>query len=157
MENIIIQSVTLAIMVGSFLLGKYVFPNIPARVTDKLDDLAAWAAKFVVWAREFMKTSTGKEKMEKVVEQLKAIADEAGLNVTEEQLKAIAQAAYEAMKAGEAESEKAAAVAQGSTVIINAAPQAEPVKVAGPADQTEGHQAEGHPAEETTWGMEGVL
>ena len=77
MNNIIILAIQLAVAVGAFALGKY-----------------------VVWAREFMKTSSGKEKMDKVVEQLKKIADEAGLKVTEEQLRAIAQTAYEAMMAG---------------------------------------------------------
>ena len=100
MNNIIILAIQLAVAVGAFALGKYVFPNIPKNVSEKLQELSGWAAQFVVWAREFMKTSTGKEKMDKVVEQLKKIADEAGLKVTEEQLRAIAQTAYEAMMAG---------------------------------------------------------
>lgn len=45
------------------------------------------------------------EKMAAVVKQLKEVADEAGLEVTEDQLKAIAQSAYNAMKAGEKEAE----------------------------------------------------
>ena len=63
--------------------------------------------------------------MPAVVEQLKAIAQEAGLDVTEEQLKAIAQTAYEAMKAGEAEAQPGQlveAITQplaAPTVIIN--------------------------------------
>ncbi len=51
--------------------------------------------------KRVQKDKTGEEKMAAVVEQLKKIADEAGLNVTEDQLKAIAQTAYNAMKAGE--------------------------------------------------------
>ena len=60
-----------AVTVGAFFVGKYVFPNIPASVKDKLTDLADWAAKFVVWAREFMKQDSGEKKMAAVVEQLK--------------------------------------------------------------------------------------
>ena len=106
MENIIFNAVLLLISIGGFLLGKFVFPNVPKSVADKLRQLAAWADKFVVWAREFMKTSSGHEKMEMVVEQLEAIAKEAGLNVTKDQLRAIAQAAYENMMKGAAEAQQ---------------------------------------------------
>lgn len=103
MDNIIMQAITLGAMVAAFVCGKYVFPNMPKNVADKLNDLAAWAEKFVVWAREFMKASSGQEKMDAVVKELYKIAEEKGISVTENQLKAIAQAAYEAMKAGEKE------------------------------------------------------
>lgn len=92
-----------AVTMAAFLVGKYVFPKVPQDMKDKLAILADWAAKFVIWAKEFLDKKTGTEKMAAVVEQLKRIADEAGIEVTEEQLKAIAQAAYEAMKAGKAE------------------------------------------------------
>lgn len=101
MDNVIYAAVYFAVTLGAFLIGKYVCPNIPKTVTDKLGELSEWAAKFVEWAKEFKKDKTGEEKMAAVVEQLKKIADEAGLNVTEDQLKAIAQTAYNAMKAGE--------------------------------------------------------
>ena len=75
------------------------------------------------WAKEFKKDKTGEEKMAAVVEQLKKIADEAGLNVTEDQLKAIAQTAYNAMKAGEKESTaeplETLTATPAATVVIN--------------------------------------
>lgn len=121
MNNIIILAIQLAVAVGAFALGKYVFPNIPKNVSEKLQELSGWAAQFVVWAREFMKTSTGKEKMDKVVEQLKKIADEAGLKVTEEQLRAIAQTAYEAMMAGTKEAGQTAETFQTEAMAVPAA------------------------------------
>ena len=108
MNDIIILAVQLGITVAAFVVGKYVFPNLPKNVTDKLTTLSQWAAQFVVWAKEFMKKQTGEEKMAAVVEKLKEIADEAGIEVTEDQLRAIAQAAYNAMKAGEKEAGDAA-------------------------------------------------
>ena len=114
MDNVIYAAVYFAVTLGAFLIGKYVCPNIPKTVTDKLGELSEWAAKFVEWAKEFKKDKTGEEKMAAVVEQLKKIADEAGLNVTEDQLKAIAQAAYNAMKAGEKESNKRTCKACGT-------------------------------------------
>lgn len=107
MNDIIVLAVQLGITVTAFVIGKYVFPNLPKNVTDKLTTLSQWAAKFVEWAKEFMKKQTGEEKMAAVVEKLKEIADEAGIEVTEDQLRAIAQSAYNAMKAGEKEAEAA--------------------------------------------------
>lgn len=103
MKDIIILAVQLGATVAAFAVGKYLFPNLPKNAMDKLTTLSQWAAKFVEWAKEFMKKQTGEEKMAAVVEQLKEIADEAGIDVTEEQLRAIAQSAYNAMKAGEKE------------------------------------------------------
>lgn len=124
MDNIIVLAIQLAVAVAAFALGKYVFPNIPKSVSKKLQELSGWAEQFVIWAREFMKSASGKEKMDKVVEQLKKIADEAGLKVTEEQLRAIAQTAYEAMIAGEkenntAEPPEALTATPTATVVIN--------------------------------------
>lgn len=82
MDNVIYAAVYFGVTLGAFLLGKYVFPNIPKTVTDKLASLSEWATQFVEWAKEFKKGQTGEEKMAAVVEQLKKIADEAGLNVT---------------------------------------------------------------------------
>lgn len=126
-KEVIFSIIYCLVTVGAFCAGKFIFPKIPASVKDKLADLAEWAAKFVVWAREFLKTESGEKKMAAVVEQLKQIAAEAGIEVTEEQLKAIAQTAYEAMKAGEAEANTETATyykigqraaAKGSTVNI---------------------------------------
>lgn len=137
MKDIILQALTLLISAGAFLLGKYVFPNVPKSVTAKLRELAAWADKFVVWAREFRKQDSGHDKMEMVVEQLQAVAKEAGWDVTEDQLRAIAQTAYENMIAGAAAAQQPQEAAQepqkaryykigsrefaeGATVVINA-------------------------------------
>lgn len=108
MNDIIILGVQLGFTVAAFVIGKYVFPNLPKNAMDKLTTLSQWAAKFVEWAKEFRKKETGEEKMAAVVKKLKEIADEAGIDVTEDQLRAIAQSAYNAMKAGE----KEAAVAE---------------------------------------------
>lgn len=115
MENIIFNAVLLLISIGGFLLGKFVFPNVPKSVADKLRQLAVWADKFVVWAREFRKQDSGPAKMEMVVEQLKAVAKEAGWDVTEDQLRAIAQAAYENMMAGAAEAQQPQEPAQAAS------------------------------------------
>lgn len=123
MNEVIYAAVYFTVTLGGVLTWQVRFPNIPKTVTDKLGELSEWAAKFVEWAKEFKKDKTGEEKMAAVVEQLKKIADEAGLNVTEDQLKAIAQTAYNAMKAGEKESTaeplEALTATPAATVVIN--------------------------------------
>lgn len=97
MSSLIYAAVMFVVTLGGFLFGKYVYPNIPADVQEKLTSLSAWAEDFVVWAKDFLKDKTGPEKMEEVVKRLREIAKEAGWKVTEDQLKAIAQTAYNAM------------------------------------------------------------
>lgn len=110
MNDIVILAIQLGITITAFVIGKYVFPNVSKPVTEKLNTLSAWAAQFVVWAKQFMQSKSGEEKMAAVVQKLKEIADEAGLEVTEDQLRAIAQSAYNAMKAGEKEADIATAL-----------------------------------------------
>lgn len=102
MNDMIIAAAQLAFTVAAFLVGKYVFPRVTADVQQKLSSLSAWAVEFVTWAKEFMQQSSGEDKMAAVVRKLQEIAKEAGWEVTEDQLKAIVQSAYNAMKAGEA-------------------------------------------------------
>ena len=136
MNDIIILAVQLGVTVAAFIVGKYVFPNLPKNVTDKLATLSQWAAKFVEWAKEFMKKQTGEEKMAAVVEKLKEIADEAGIDVTEDQLRAIAQSAYNAMKAGEKEAAAAEpqALEDGQVPTVNIYTAA-PEKIAVATDE----------------------
>lgn len=68
---------------------------------DKLSILAGWAEKFVAGAEEFLNAKTGEEKMQSVIEHLSEIADEARIDITKDQLEAIAQTAYNAMKYGQ--------------------------------------------------------
>lgn len=62
MNEVIYAAVYFAVTLGAFLLGKYVFPNIPKSVADKLGELSEWAAKFVEWAKEFKRIRPGKRR-----------------------------------------------------------------------------------------------
>ena len=74
-KEVIFSIIYCLVTVGAFCAGKFIFPKIPASVKENLADLAEWAAKFVVWAREFLKMESGEKKMAAVVEQLKQIAE----------------------------------------------------------------------------------
>lgn len=154
MDNVIYTGVMFVLTFAGFMLGKYVFPKIPADVTAKLTSLSAWAKEFVVWAKDFLVDKSGPDKMAEVIKKLQEVAKEAGWNVTEDQLKAIAQSAYNAMMDAEKKKtdEAAAAIAMpleamtapAATVVINttapATVQTEKVAVATdnvPAGATE--------------------
>lgn len=97
MDNLVFLGIQLLIAVICFVLGKYVFPAIPK---DKLAIITAWAEKFVIWARDFFEEAEGELKMQMVLQQLRLIAEQYGIAMTDEQLEAIAQTAYDAMKRG---------------------------------------------------------
>jgi len=120
MDNVIYTGVMFALTLAGFLLGKYVFPKIPADVTEKLTSLSAWAKEFVVWAKDFLVDKSGEDKMAEVIKKLQEVAAEAGWNVTEDQLKAIAQSAYNAMIAAEKEKEKQEDTTTAATMPLEA-------------------------------------
>lgn len=125
MNTIIICAVQLVAAIAAFLVGKYVFPEVKEYIPEVMENLAIlerWAEKFVRWANEFRKDKPGAEKMDEVVKKLQEIAEKAGLDITEDQIRAIAQTAYDAMKAGEAETDiplEAVAAVPAATVVIN--------------------------------------
>lgn len=105
-NELLITIIELVVIVVSFLLGKYVFPKHKTTIQNAAAEfqvLLNYAESFVAYAREFI-DAPGKEKMNTVVEKLKAICEQQNINVDEETLRAIGQKAYDAMKAGESSS-----------------------------------------------------
>ena len=101
-REIIITLVQLVVLVAAFVLGKFVFPKIPSSTIDKaikeLNYIINYADIFVPWAKKFMSDSTGEEKMDEVVKQLSNIAKKQNIDITEDEIRAIAQKAYNEMK-----------------------------------------------------------
>lgn len=113
-KNTISFIVEIVIIVVSFFAGKYFFSdktNITMSVITNsaniIREISDWADMFVHYARQFMKDSTGSEKMNYVVESLKKRIDSYNeslpngsnniVSFTTEQLIAIAQKAYDEM------------------------------------------------------------
>lgn len=137
--NIIVDVVVIAVIIGSYLFGKYVTPklsddtkNMIENAVSELSFIATYADKFVRWAREFMKDKKGSEKMEEVIAKLQEIADKYDIHMTEDQIKAIAQTAYENMMG------KGAADVQ--TIVEQAIEPLKVIAVATPATTPEGEQ-----------------
>lgn len=103
--SILFSLIELIILIGSFLMGKYVFPNVPketiTEITAKINIIVDYADKFVAWAKQFMSNATGQDKMNEVVKQLINIAERYDLDITETEIRAIAQKAYDNMKTKE--------------------------------------------------------
>ena len=122
-KSIIALIVQLVILIASFLVGKYVLPNISKEtitaVTAKFNLIVDYADKFVAWAKQAMSKSSGEEKMNAVVNELIKIAEKNNIDVSEVELRAIAQKAYDSMKAGESTSTSNTIP---SVTIVNASP-----------------------------------
>ena len=93
-----------------FMLGKYVFPQAADAINSALTILGSypmlmkWGEAACRYIKQYFDTMSGEDKNKKAAEIIVELAKQAGLRITEEQARAIAQAAYEAMKRGEAES-----------------------------------------------------
>lgn len=117
--------IQILILVGSYIFGRYILPSMTANqqtikdVIDQTNLIITWADSFVAYAKQFMKKENGPAKMQMVVEHLLEIAKRNGINLSETEIKAIAQKAYDSMKAGqeaaENEKKKADAVAASTT------------------------------------------
>ena len=138
------QTITLLIqivvLIGSYLIGRYLIPNMPKEtiqdITAKFDLIVNYADKFVEWAKYFKKNATGAEKMSAVVEQLKVIADRYNIDISEEEIKAITQKAYEQMMKGQQEAENNKVIAEAAKE--NAANTANIIIPQAPVVPTEG-------------------
>lgn len=95
MVQVIYYGIMLIIAVGTYLLGRYVTPNIPQ---DAMMFIEQWAQKFIAWAEDKMKDSTGQEKMQAVIKKLQEKAKAAGINLSDDDIYAIAQMAYDEIR-----------------------------------------------------------
>lgn len=118
---IYIQGIIYIIMgvvcVAAFFVAKYVFPEVKNAVGSALNLLSAypmlqkWGISACQYIAQYFADISGEEKNKKAAEIIMQVAQQVGLTITEEQARSIAQAAFEAMKKGEYESEKEGASA----------------------------------------------
>ena len=93
-----------------FLLGKYVFPQAAGAINNALTMLESypllmkWGDAACRYIKQYFDSMTGEEKNKKAADIIMELAKQAGIKITEEQARSIAQAAYDAMKRGESDS-----------------------------------------------------
>lgn len=120
-KNVLYYFLLFAFALGGYLLKAYVFPAIKTigqLDPDTLDGLAKWALKLCRAAKNMASTlSTGADRRQWVMDQLEALSQKAGLNLTEEQKRALLEAAYDEMNATDAAD-------QAATLFMNTTPLA---------------------------------
>ena len=103
--NTIILGIQLIVLALAFIVGKFILPNMSQQslqaITQGLVIVNQFAASFVTWAKQFMPNNTGDEKMSAVVNKLTEVCEKYSINMSEDQLRAITQKAYDTMKAQE--------------------------------------------------------
>lgn len=102
MNNIIYYAISLVIAVVTFLLGKYVFPAVKQYIGEldagTITGIASWVYKFVVSAKNQFDDNCGEQKLQYVTEQVVALCDKYGVDLTDEQIRALIEDAYVSMK-----------------------------------------------------------
>lgn len=104
MNQIIYLVIQLVLMIIAYVLGKYVTPKL---VTNKtIAVLSEWAYKLVVSAKRIFEDGEGEVKREYVTKAIKAICKKCNISLTEEQIRALIEDAYELMKQTEKENKE---------------------------------------------------
>lgn len=99
MGQIIYALIYLVVTVAAFLLGKYVTPKILTNET--LITLGEWVYKFVVSAKNQYEDGQGEEKREYVTQLIKELCKKVRIELTDDQIRALIEDAYQQMKNGE--------------------------------------------------------
>lgn len=86
------------ILIAFIIITKIFGSNTAKDIFMKTNLIIQYAEAFVSWARQFKSDLSGKEKMNAVIEKLTDVANKYGINITEEEIRAIAQKAYDSMK-----------------------------------------------------------
>jgi hypothetical protein len=96
LDNIIFYAIELVIAIVVFLIGRYVFPAL--KNNETIASITSWAYKFVVSAKNQFENYTGEQKLEYVTEQVNALCEKYKIELTDEQVRALIEDAYDMMK-----------------------------------------------------------
>nr|DAT84923.1 MAG TPA: holin [Caudoviricetes sp.] len=102
MTDIIYYAIGLVIAIVTFLLGKYVFPTM--KNSEEFTNITNWVYKFVISAKNQFINGTGEEKREYVTKQIKTLCEKYKIDLTDDQIRALIEEAYDLMKANLKES-----------------------------------------------------
>lgn len=99
--QIIILVIQIILIIASILVVKFLPANKVQKAKAIIDILAQSADDFVHGARQFLNAKTGEEKLNYVVDELEKLAIQNNWNISTEQLRSMAQHAYDKMKKDE--------------------------------------------------------
>lgn len=100
MDNSILWTlVQLAILVVSALIGKYIIPKISQKDVALFNTILKWVDAFVISAKNLMSDKSGEEKKAAVTEQIRGILEKYNVTLTDEQISALIEKAYDTIVA----------------------------------------------------------
>lgn len=100
-SQIIYLIIWIIITITLIIINKVLGNNNNTEIKDifmKTSLIIQYAEAFVSWAKQFKSDLSGKEKMNVVIEKLSNIANKYNLDISETEICAIAQQAYDSMK-----------------------------------------------------------
>ena len=98
MESIVYLVTWIIIVIALVIVNKTLGADSAKDVVMKTSLIIQYAEAFVSWAKQFKSNLSGNEKMDVVTEKLINVADKHDIDISEEEIRAIAQKAYDTMK-----------------------------------------------------------
>lgn len=105
-QSTIFFIIEIIFIVAAFIIGKLqnngvIKPETIEDLTNKFYLFCNYADGLIMWAKQYLKDCTGSEKMDAVVERLIKIAKGYNINISEEEIRGIAQKEYDTLKNSE--------------------------------------------------------
>lgn len=99
MHDIIFTAIKLVIMVLALVVSRYLIPWIRERMDASTLEVAInWVGQAVLFAQQTMSANTGEEKKAAVASFLEALFAQKGIDITEDELNVLIEAAVKEMK-----------------------------------------------------------
>lgn len=98
MESIVYLVTWIIIVIALVIVNKTLGADSAKDVVMKTSLIIQYAEAFVSWAKQFKSNLSGNEKMDVVIEKLTNVADKHDIDISEDEIRAIAQKAYDTMK-----------------------------------------------------------
>ena len=107
MDNqVLILIMQAGIVLVAYLVGRYFLPTeLGQETVEVISFISAWAQQFISYAAQYV-NKPGPDKMDYVVSELTKIAEKEKIDISKEQIKAIAQNAYDAAQKGKEDASK---------------------------------------------------
>ena len=93
-------------VIAGFVIGKFFLPTQTGQKTvEVIETVGLWATQFIHYCNQYI-NKTGPEKMDYVIAELVKICEKEKIQISEEQIRAIAQKTYDSVKNGLADASK---------------------------------------------------
>lgn len=98
--------IELICVIAGFVIGKFFLPTQTGQKTvEVIETVGLWATQFIHYCNQYI-NKTGPEKMDYVIAELVKICEKEKIQISEEQIRAIAQKTYDSVKDGLADASK---------------------------------------------------